>query len=150
LIIVPFPHPEHTGSTSYEGTIMRKKTMWITGGATAAVVLGGASVAVAATQQASDFPPWHPAALVLGVGNLESDDDFGESDGPALSDADRAMASKTALAKVGQGTVTEVEPDDNGAAYEVEVRLSDGTQVEVALGTDFKVLSQSAPEHDDD
>jgi hypothetical protein len=149
LIIVPFPHPEHTGSTSYEGTIMRKKTMWITGGATAAVVLGGASVAVAATQQASDFPPWHPAALVLGVGNLESDDDFGESDGPALSDADRAMASKTALAKVGQGTVTEVERDDN-AAYEVEVRLSDGTQVEVALGTDFKVLSQGAPEHDDD
>jgi hypothetical protein len=129
---------------------MRKKTMWITGGAAAAVVLGGASVAVAATQQARDLPLWHPAALVLGAGSLEPDDDFGASDGPALSDADRAMASKAALAKVGPGTVTEVERDDNGAAYEVEVRLSNGTQVEVALGTDFKVLSQSAPEHDDD
>jgi len=132
---------------------MRRKTMWITGAATTAVVLGGASVAVAATQPARDLPPWHPAALVLSVGNLGLDDDSddsGDSSGPALTDADRAMASSAALAKVGQGTVTEVERDDNGAAYEVEVRLSDGSQVEVALGTDFKVMSQSAPEHDDD
>ena len=133
---------------------MRKKTMWITGAATAAVVLGGASVAVAATQPVRDLPPWHPAALVLGVGNLELDDDFddlGDANGPALTDADRAMASSAALARVGQGTVTEVErDDDDGAAYEVEVRLSDGTQVEVGLGADFQVLSQSAPERDDD
>ena len=56
-----------------------------------------------------------------------------------------------ALAKVGQGSVTEVErDDDSGAAYEVEVRLNDGSQVEVALGADFQVMSQSAPEHDED
>jgi len=61
------------------------------------------------------------------------------------------MASSAALAKVGQGSVTEVErDDDSGAAYEVEVRLNDGSQVEVALGADFQVMSQSAPEYDED
>jgi hypothetical protein len=51
---------------------------------------------------------------------------------------------QAALAKVGQGTVTEVERDENpSSAYEVEVRLADGSDVEVAVGSDFQVLSQS-------
>ncbi|MFF2246719.1 PepSY domain-containing protein [Arthrobacter sp. NPDC058130] len=125
---------------------MRKRTMWITGAASAAVILGGASIAVGATQQARDLRVGTLAGLAASIGSLDDD-----SDGPALTDADRAMASSAALAKVGQGTVTEVErDDDSGAAYEVEVRLTDGTQVEVALGADFQVVSQSAPEHDDD
>ena len=127
---------------------MRKRTMWITGAASAAVVLGGASVAVAATQQAGDLRSLNPDDLTATIGKLALGDD---SDGPALTDADRARATSAALAKVGQGSVTEVErDDDSGAAYEVEVRLNDGTQVEVALGADFQVVSQSAPEHDED
>jgi uncharacterized membrane protein YkoI len=121
--------------------------MWITGAASAAVVLGGASIAVAATQQARNLS-LGPDALTASIGKLALGDD---SDGPALTDADRARAASAALAKVGQGSVTEVErDDDSGAAYEVEVRLNDGTQVEVALGADFQVVSQSAPEYDDD
>jgi uncharacterized membrane protein YkoI len=126
---------------------MRKRTIWITGAASAAVVLGGASIAVGATQQFRDLSG-SPDDLTASIGKLALGDD---SDGPALTDADRAMASSAALAKVGQGSVTEVErDDDSGAAYEVEVRLNDGSQVEVALGADFQVMSQSAPEHDDD
>ena len=127
---------------------MRKRTMWITGAASAAVLLGGASIAVGATQQARDLRSLSPDDLTASIGKLALGDD---SDGPALTDADRARAASAALAKVGQGSVTEVERDhDSGAVYEVEVRLSDGTQVEVALGADFQVVSQSAPEHDDD
>ena len=127
---------------------MRKRTIWITGAASAAVVLGGASIAVGATQPAREIWAGSAGALAAKIGNFEIGDD---SDGPALSDADRAMASSAALAKVGQGSVTEVErDDDSGAAYEVEVRLNDGSQVEVALGADFQVMSQSAPEHDED
>jgi uncharacterized membrane protein YkoI len=126
---------------------MRKRTIWITGAASAAVVLGGASIAVGATQQFRDLSG-SPDDLTASIGKLALGDD---SDGPALTDADRAMASSAALAKVGQGSVTEVErDDDSGAAYEVEVRLNDGSQVEVALGADFQVMSQSAPEHDED
>jgi hypothetical protein len=127
---------------------MRKRTIWITGAASAAVVLGGASIAVGATQPAREIWSGTAGALTAKIGNFEIGDD---SDGPALSDADRAMATQAALAKVGQGSVTEVErDDDSGAAYEVEVRLNDGSQVEVALGADFQVMSQSAPEHDED
>ena len=126
---------------------MRKRTIWITGAASAAVVLGGASIAVGATQQVRDLSG-SPDDLTASIGKLALGDD---SDGPALTDADRAMATSAALAKVGQGSVTEVErDDDSGAAYEVEVRLNDGSQVEVALGADFQVMSQSAPEHDED
>ena len=127
---------------------MRKRTLWITGAASAAVVLGGASVAVAATQQARDLGSLSPDDLTSSIGKLALGDD---SDGPALTDADRAKATSAALAKVGQGNVTEVErDDDSGAAYEVEVRLNDGTQVDVSLGADFQVMSQTAPEHDED
>ncbi|SKC04054.1 hypothetical protein SAMN05660473_03776 [Arthrobacter sp. 49Tsu3.1M3] len=127
---------------------MRKRTIWITGAASAAVVLGGASIAVGATQPPREIWSGSAGALAAKIGNFEIGDD---SDGPALSDADRAMASSAALAKVGQGSVTEVErDDDSGAAYEAEVRLNDGSQVEVALGADFQVMSQSAPEHDED
>ena len=127
---------------------MRKRTMWITGAAAAAALVAGASIAVGATQQARDLQAERMGALAVSIGNLEIGDD---SDGPALTDADRAMASSAALAKVGQGSVTEVErADDGGSGYEVEVRLTDGTHVDVALGADFQVLGQSAPEHGDD
>ena len=134
---------------------MGKKAVLITGIAAAAVILGGATVAVAASTQT--------AALRLpdaGV-NLDrsvraaaveapwQDDD--DSNLAALTAEDRDKAGNAALAKVGQGTVSEVEREnEGGSAYEVEVRLNDGTQVEVQLGSDFQVLGQSAPERDDD
>jgi uncharacterized membrane protein YkoI len=62
--------------------------------------------------------------------------------GPALEQAKAA-----ALAHVGGGRVTEAEAGDDGAAYTVEVRRADGTQVEVALDASFKVMGQDA---DDD
>jgi hypothetical protein len=39
---------------------------------------------------------------------------------------------------------TEVERgDDAGSSYEVEIRKSDGTEVEVNVGPNFQVLTQS-------
>jgi uncharacterized membrane protein YkoI len=78
-----------------------------------------------------------------------SDDD--DSNPHALSAADRDRAASAALARVGQGTVSEVEREnEGGTAYEVEVSLPDGSQVEVQLGADFQVIGQDAPEFDDD
>jgi hypothetical protein len=62
--------------------------------------------------------------------------------GPALR-----KATAAALAHTGGGTVTETEIGDDGAAYSVEVRRADGTQVEVGLDRNFEVTDQSA---DDD
>lgn len=128
---------------------MGRKAVLITGVAAAAVVLGGATVAVAASSQTSG------PGLNLDRSFQVADDDGperdGDSDGLALNSADRDNAANAALAKVGQGTVSEVErEDDGGAAYEVEVRLQDGSEVEVQVGADFQVLNQAAPEFDDD
>ena len=56
-------------------------------------------------------------------------------------------ASAAALEHTGGGTVTEAETGDDGAAYGVEVRLRDGSQVEVELDASFNVIGQSS---DDD
>lgn len=70
----------------------------------------------------------------------------GGDDEPLQGDAkDRAVAA--ALASTGGGTVTETETGDEGAAYEVEVRKPDGSQVEVQLDADFHVIGSVA---DDD
>ncbi|MET0954415.1 MAG: hypothetical protein ABWY68_00600 [Cryobacterium sp.] len=94
---------------------MKKKTIWITSAAVAAVlVAGGAGLAIA--------------------------DPF-DSDGP-LTGSTLDKASTAALDAVGSGTVTDTETtDDNTAqAYEVEVTLANGTDVDVALDKSFAVL----------
>ncbi|MDP9695895.1 putative membrane protein YkoI [Arthrobacter globiformis] len=106
---------------------MRKRTAWIVGAAVAAVALGGASVAAASVN------PF--------------DDDTTTTGGTQqpLNQADRDKAVDAAMAKVGSGQVTEVERGDSaGSSYEVEIRKSDGSEVEVNIGANFQVLSQGA------
>ena len=61
------------------------------------------------------------------------------------STLDQARAA--ALEHTGGGTVTETETGDDGAAYGVEIRLDDGSQVEVNLDENFNVIGQDV---DDD
>lgn len=76
-------------------------------------------------------------------------DDDGAGSGPPLSDADREKAGQAALASVGQGRVGEVEREnEGGSAFEAEIILPDGSEVDVELGADFQVLRTGAPERD--
>jgi hypothetical protein len=89
------------------------------------------------------------AAAVLGVGGTVWATTA--SAGPSDSEIDRASA--VALAEVGEGKVTETETGDEEGAYEVEVTKDDGSQVEVHLDENFKVISvedESGDEADDD
>ena len=52
----------------------------------------------------------------------------------------RPAAKAAALEFTGGGTVTEAEVGDDGAAYGVEIRLDDGSQVEVRLDETFTVI----------
>jgi hypothetical protein len=70
----------------------------------------------------------------------------GEDDGaPEVPISGTALerAGEAALAHIGEGEVVdgEVDADDEGY-YEVEIRLDDGTDVEVNLGEDFAVLGE--------
>jgi uncharacterized membrane protein YkoI len=99
------------------------KLALITGTAIAALAVGGVAIAGAAGGD---------------------DDDGGERaiSGTAL---DRAKAA--ALDHTGDGKVTETEAGDEESFYEVEVTRADGSEVDVQLDRDFKVVGS---EGDDD
>jgi hypothetical protein len=91
------------------------------------------------------------AALVLALGALSAGiaiaaGESGDDDEP-LTGSTLADATEAALAHTGGGKVVETEVGDDGAAYGVEVRLADGSVVEVNLDRSFDVIGQ---EEDDD
>jgi hypothetical protein len=86
------------------------------------------------------------AAGVIGIGAGVGIAAGGDDDKP-LRGRDYERATAAALEHVGEGTVTETEIGDDGAAYEVEVRLDDGSQVEVQLDGNFQIIGS---EGDDD
>ena len=86
------------------------------------------------------------ALAVIGAGAGIAVATGGDDDQPITGSAlDKATAA--ALEHTGGGTVTETEVGDDGAAYGVEIRLDDGSQVEVNLDESFNVIGQAA---DDD
>lgn len=100
---------------------MRRRTMFIAGGTlAAAAIAGGTGIAVA--------------------------NGAGDNDAPLQgSTLDEAVAA--ALEATGGGEVLETEVGDEGSAYGVEIRLEDGSQVEVNLDSSFRVINQE-PDHD--
>jgi len=72
-------------------------------------------------------------------------DDRDDADHRPLDEPTRTRAADAALAAVGEGAVVSVESDDGG--YEVEVRHADGTESEVTLDADLRVVHV---ERDDD
>ena len=63
------------------------------------------------------------------------------SDDSDLTGADYDRASAAAIEEAGGGVVTDADrSDDAGVAYEVDVRLDDGTEVDVDLDADFGVV----------
>lgn len=86
------------------------------------------------------------AAAVLAVGAVSGGIAIasgGGDDQPLAGSAlERAFAA--ALAATGGGRVTESEVGDDGAAYEVEVMLADGSQVDVRLDDRFAVIGRES------
>ncbi|WP_104081944.1 PepSY domain-containing protein [Cryobacterium sp. Y11] len=93
---------------------MNKKNILIATAAGVVLLLGGAGIAVAVTDN--------------------------DNDGPLTGETlDRA--SNAAIAEVGPGTVTNANRnDDGGSAYDLEVRLDNGTTVDVELNDAFDVV----------
>ena len=89
------------------------------------------------------------AALVVAIGAVSGGIAIaaGGGDEQPLTGATLDRATAAALKHTGGGTVTETETGDDGAAYSVEIRLKNGSQVEVSLDESFNVIGQ---EGDDD
>jgi uncharacterized membrane protein YkoI len=90
--------------------------------------------------------PTIAAVAVLGAGGLV----WSSAASDDLTGDERDRASSAALDAVGEGKVTGTETDDEEGAYEIEVTRPDGSQVDVHLDKDFKVLSQDADDEDGD
>ena len=98
------------------------------------LALTGAAVAVAATG----------GVAIAGVGG----DDDNEKPDSAITGPALGKASHAALAHTGGGRVSGTEAGDAEGAYEVEVTRRDGSQVDVHLDRDFKVIN-AAPDEED-
>jgi uncharacterized membrane protein YkoI len=67
-----------------------------------------------------------------------------DADDVPLSADETARASDAALAETGEGEVVDVDrSDDRDHTFEVEVRLADGSEVDVHLDADFAVVSST-------
>jgi hypothetical protein len=97
---------------------MDRRAKLIVGGALTVALLGGGT----------------GAAVAAGGGDNEA-----PITGPAL-----AAASAAALAHTGGGRVSDTEVGDEDGYYEVEVTRDDGSQVDVHLDRDMKVLGSKA------
>ena len=82
------------------------------------------------------------AGIAIGAG--------GRDDETPISGTALERASTAALAHTGGGRVTETEDGDEEGRYEVEVTLADGSQVDVHLDADFKVLGDEADSESSD
>ena len=90
--------------------------------------------------------PTIAAVAVLGVGGTV----WTASANDSVQGDERDRVGAAAVEAVGGGTAADVESsDDRGEAYEVEVRMDDGTEVDVTLDQDLNVVSQEAEGRDD-
>jgi hypothetical protein len=92
---------------------MEKKRKWIVGGGLALAVIGGGT-----------------GLAVASAGG----------EGQQLTGGALDQATAAALEHTGGGTVIEAEAGDDGAAYGIEIRLDDGSVVDVALDANFHVV----------
>ena len=91
--------------------------------------------------------PTIAAVAVLGVGGTV----WTATANDSVDGAERDRVGNAAIEAVGGGTVVDVESsDDRGEAYEVEVRLEDGSEVDVALDDDLKVVNEDRDDDADD
>ena len=95
------------------------KVALISGGAIAAIAAGGAGIAAA-----------------TGAGD--------DGSGTPITGSALGKAKAVALQQTGGGQVTATEVRDEEGYYEVEVKTTDGSEVDVHLDRHFNVIDQSA------
>lgn len=119
--------------------------------AAAAVLTLGVGTAVATQQSALAGQKDEPAITSTVSATQEneatqgSENEAGENkdSDESLSGSPAQQAADAALNATGGGKILEVEQgDDSNAAYEVEVRKSNGSIAEVLIDSNFKVIDQ--------
>ncbi|CAN5314291.1 hypothetical protein BH20ACT22_BH20ACT22_05720 [soil metagenome] len=87
------------------------------------------------------------AAAGTGIAAAGGAKDDGETE-VAITGSALQKASAAALEHTGGGSVTQTEVDDEESYYEVEVTREDGSQVDVQLDRDFRVVGDESEGND--
>ncbi|KQM14926.1 hypothetical protein ASF83_02550 [Plantibacter sp. Leaf171] len=146
---------EHTNipaAPASKPSFWRRKPVWITAIVVGALALGGAGAAYAVDEfgDADDDRVASASNVDRDGGPVTDDAAAGTTDDRDVRDADDVpltqdesdAASKAALAEAKGGTVTDVDrSDDPGVAFEVDVLLDNGDELEVALDADYAVVT---------
>ena len=93
------------------------------------------------------------AALVVAIAAVSAGFAIGaggRDDSTPITGTALARASAAALDHVGGGRVTGTEAGDEEGAYEVEITLADGSQVDVHLDGSFNVLGDAPDQEQPD
>jgi hypothetical protein len=79
----------------------------------------------------------------------DNDDDGNDADDRRLTDEEWSSIEDAAISEAGGGTLTDAEAsDDKGSVFEAEVRLDDGTELDVWLDEDFGVVDSQEDQDD--
>jgi hypothetical protein len=92
-------------------------------------------------------------AAIVGVGVTEATIALGSDDAEderPITGSALQRASAAALAHTGGGQVADTEVGDEESYYEIEVRRADGSDVDVQLDENFRVVGQEADTGGDD
>lgn len=121
----------------------RKKL--IAGAATALALTLGAGTVVAAQQGTASSQQEKTDITAAATASQENEAREGNDSDKSLTGSPAKKAADAALQATGGGTLLEVEKgDDPGAAYEVEIRKTDGSVAEVMVDDKFSVIDQVA------
>jgi uncharacterized membrane protein YkoI len=120
------------------------------GSALAGATSGGNDTAAQERSEAAEAPE-------QGTENEAAENEAADKDDVQDEEGDQALGSRlearlkaAALAETGGGTVGEIERDgEKGATYEVEVTKADGSQVDVRLDDQLKVVAVDADGNDE-
>jgi hypothetical protein len=118
---------------------MSKKRWSVIAALVAVMALAGTGAAIAGGYGVSDG-----SVSSQDAGEQESASEAAEdpAEGPdvAITGTDLETASAAAIAHLGEGTVTATEVGDEESYYEVEVRVDDGSEVDVQLDEEFNFV----------
>jgi uncharacterized membrane protein YkoI len=116
----------------------------------AAVVIGGITVVACAAVAFAAIDTSQSADDTADTGAPAFQASAQDDDGGGISAADYDRAAQAALDAVGGGKVLDVDREnEGGATWEVEILKSDGTEADVLLDAQFRVLNVGS-ERDDD
>lgn len=128
------------------------RTKLATAAAVAAAAVGGATIANAATSSTASTSSTAATSAANARPPMQRDHSKAghQANGKTevLLTGDTAAKVKAAALKKVAGTVERVETNVDGSApYEAHIRKSDGTEVEVQVGSDFNVTAVNAMGH---